>query len=72
MHILQILFPYRLLKDNEYSSLCYTVDPCWLSILYIVLSIYLSQMNEIMPFVATWTDLEIILSEVTQIKTDII
>ena len=29
-------------------------------------------MNEIMPFVATWTDLEIILSEVTQIKTDII
>ena len=33
---IQILFPYRLLQDTEYSSLCYTVDPCRLSILYIV------------------------------------
>ena len=24
----QILFPYRLLQDIEYSSLCYTVGPC--------------------------------------------
>ena len=32
-HILfQILFYYRLLEDNESSSLCYKVGPCWLSI----------------------------------------
>ena len=29
----QILFHYRLLQDIEYSSLCYTVGLCWLSIL---------------------------------------
>ena len=29
----QILFPYRLLQNIEYSSLCYTVGTCWLSIL---------------------------------------
>ena len=34
-----IIFPYRLLQNIEYSSLCYTVDPCWLSILYIVVCI---------------------------------
>ena len=27
-------FPYRLLPDHECSSLCYTVSPYWLSILY--------------------------------------
>ena len=32
----QILFPYRLLQNIEHSSLCYTVGPCWLSILNIV------------------------------------
>ena len=32
-------FPYRLSQGIEYSSLCYTVDPCWLSILYIVVFI---------------------------------
>ena len=31
--LLQILFPFRLLQNSEQSSLCYTVDPCWLSIL---------------------------------------
>ena len=31
----QVLFPYRLLQNIEYSSLCYTIGPCWLSILYI-------------------------------------
>ena len=31
-----ILFPYRLLKNTEYSSSCYTAGPYWLSILYIV------------------------------------
>ena len=38
-----ILVPYKLLQNNnstvEYSSQCYTVGPCWLSILYIVMCI---------------------------------
>ena len=29
-----ILFHYTLLQDIEYSSLCYTVVPCHLSILF--------------------------------------
>ena len=33
--LFQILFPSRLLRNAEQSSLCYTVDPCWLSILNI-------------------------------------
>ena len=28
-------FPYCLLQDIEYSSLCSTARPCWLSIFYI-------------------------------------
>ena len=36
----QVTFHYRLLQDIEYSSLCYTVGPCCLSILYIVVCIY--------------------------------
>ena len=31
--LFQILFPFRLLRNVESSSLCYTVGPCWLSIL---------------------------------------
>ena len=38
--LLQILFHYRLLQNTEYSSLCCTVGPCWLSILYIVVCQY--------------------------------
>ena len=34
-----ILFHFRLLQDIEYSSLCYTVGPCCLSVLYIVVGI---------------------------------
>ena len=34
--LFQILFPYRLLQNIEYSSLRYTVGPCWLSTLCIV------------------------------------
>ena len=34
--IFQILFHHRLLQDIEYSSLCYTVGPCSLPTLYIV------------------------------------
>ena len=37
--LFQIIFHYRLLKDIEYSSLCYTVGPCYLYILYIVVCI---------------------------------
>ena len=37
--LLQILFHYRLLKDIEYSFLCYTVGPSYLSILYVVLRV---------------------------------
>ena len=31
--LFQILFHYRLLQDIEYSSLCYTLDPCELQLL---------------------------------------
>ena len=34
--LFQILFLIRLLQNIEQSSLCYTVGPCWLSILNIV------------------------------------
>ena len=34
-----ILFHYRLLKGIEYSSLCYTVGPCCLSVFYTVICI---------------------------------
>ena len=37
------LFFYRLLQNIEYSSLCYTVSHCWLSILYIVVCIFKTQ-----------------------------
>ena len=33
--LFQIIFPIRLLQNIEQSSLCYTVGPCWLSILKI-------------------------------------
>ena len=33
--LFQILFPVRLLQNIEQSSLCYTIGPCWLSILNI-------------------------------------
>ena len=40
IHIfLQIIFHYRLLPNIEYSSLCYRVNPCCLSILYRVVYI---------------------------------
>ena len=31
----QISLPSRLPHNIEQSSICYTVDPCWLSILFI-------------------------------------
>ena len=33
--LFQSLFLFRLLQSIEQSSLCYTVGPCWLSILNI-------------------------------------
>ena len=36
-------FPYRLLQNIDYSSPCYTVGACWLSILYTVVHICLFQ-----------------------------
>ena len=38
-NLFHVLFHYGLLQDIEYSSLCYTVGPCCLSIWYIVLCI---------------------------------
>ena len=35
--LFQILFPFRLLQNIEQSSLCYTVGPCWLSVLNIAI-----------------------------------
>ena len=35
----QILFHYGLSQDTEYSSLCFTVGPCCLSLIYKVLCI---------------------------------
>lgn len=37
--LFQILLPYRLLQDIEQHFPCYTVDPHWLSILYIALGV---------------------------------
>ena len=41
--LFQILFPIRLLQNIEQSSLCYTVGPCWLSILNIAVCTCQSQ-----------------------------
>ena len=41
--LFQILFLYTLLENIEYSSLCYIVGPCLLSIVYIVECVYLCQ-----------------------------
>ena len=33
--LFQVLFPSGLFQNIEYSSMCYTVGPCWLSTVYI-------------------------------------
>ena len=38
--LFQILFPYRLLHNIEYSSLGYTVGACWLCMLNVVACIF--------------------------------
>jgi len=40
----QILFPYRLLQNIEYNSLCYIVGSCWLSI-FMYSSVYMLIQN---------------------------
>ena len=40
IYLFHILFHCGLSQDTEYSSLCYTVGPCCLSILYIIVCIY--------------------------------
>ena len=46
----QILFPHRLLQNIEYNSLCYTVSPYWLSILYILLCVSVNAKLLVYPF----------------------
>ena len=41
--LFQIILPFRLLQNIEESSLCYTVGPCWLSILNIIVCLCQSQ-----------------------------
>ena len=41
--LFQILFPFRLLQNIGQSSLCSTVDLCWLPILYVCTSVPVSQ-----------------------------
>ena len=41
--LFRIISPFRLLQSIEQSSLCYTVGPCWLSILNITLRTCQSQ-----------------------------
>jgi len=43
--LFQILYYFQLLKYIEYSSLCYTVNPCVLSILYVVVCIWIWKIN---------------------------
>ena len=45
----QICFLYRLLHGIEYIVLCYTVGPCYLSILYVISTPNLSSLCHISP-----------------------
>ena len=47
--LFQILFAFRLLQNIEQSSLCYTVGPCWLSILNIAMCTCQSQTPNLSP-----------------------
>ena len=48
--LFQILIPFRLLQNTEQSSLCYTVRPCWLSILSIAVCTWQSQTPNFLKF----------------------
>ena len=47
-----ILLHYSLLQDIDYSPLCFTVGPCWLSILYIIVCMHYSHTSNLsfLPF----------------------
>ena len=47
--VFSIFFPHRLLQDIKCRSLCYTVGPCWLSILYIVVYVCQAQAPNVFP-----------------------
>ena len=49
--LFQIIFHYSLLQDIEYRSLCYTVGPCWLSILNIAVCTCQSQTVPLKSFI---------------------
>ena len=40
-----------LLLYTEYNSLCYTIGPCWLSVLYIVVYIFWSKVSKLFLFI---------------------
>ena len=50
----QIIFPYRLLQNIEYSSLCYRVGSCWLSISHMVM-LLLSHFSRVQLCATPWT-----------------
>ena len=41
----QIIFPYRVLQTIENSFLCSTISPCWLSVLYVVMCVWVMMGN---------------------------
>ena len=49
VHIFLDYFPYRLLQDIEYSSLCSTISLCCLSVLYTVVCICQSHSHLSIP-----------------------
>ena len=48
--LFQILFPYRLSQNIKQSPLCYTIGPCWLSILHIQQCLYVNSKLLVHPF----------------------
>ena len=54
--VFPIFFHYGLSQDIEYSSLCYTVGPCCISILHIRVSTCQCQIFTLChaPFLPTW------------------
>ena len=56
--LFQILFLFMLLQNIEQSSLCYTVGPCWLSVLLTVVCMRARRLNafsHVWLFATIWT-----------------
>ena len=49
----QILFPFRLLQNIEYSSLCYTAGPYYL--FYVCVSLHSCRFTRVRLFATLWT-----------------